>query len=367
MNIEKKVILEIIAIIIAIKVFSFILAPLSWAVLKNQPCDIISLWNRWDAPHYIDIAKNGYTNVGERRFFIVFMPLYPFLIRLLATFIGNYEASALLISNLASIFACFYLYKLAKIDYSHNTALKSVFYFSIFPTAYFLIVGYTESLFLLLTIGCFYYARKAKWLSAGVLGMLASATRITGLVLLPSLLYEYFSQNSKPGSMSIKDVFYLGMISFGFISYLVLNYVVFENAFAFLEIQREHWFKHLVPPWDGLLGALGSIFWSDPAGKALIGMSEVVFGLFGLFCIVYALVIKLRPSYAVYMLLTWLVVTSTSYWLSIPRYMLSMFPIFIVFAIIGDKREEWHYVMTIAFLLFFSFFLVLFTQGYWAF
>ena len=60
-------------------------------------------------------------------------------------------------------------------------------------------------------------------------------------------------------------------------------------------------------------------------------------------------------------------VTSTSYWLSIPRYMLSMFPIFIVFAIIGDKREEWHYVMTIAFLLFFSFFLVLFTQGYWAF
>ncbi|MBK5190276.1 MAG: glycosyltransferase family 39 protein [Methanosarcinales archaeon] len=234
MNIEKKVIIEIIAIIIAIKVFSFILAPLSWAVLKNQPCDIISLWNRWDAPHYIDIAKNGYTNVGEGRFFIVFMPLYPFLIRLLASFIGNYEASALLISNLASIFACFYLYKLAKIDYSHNTALKSVFYFSIFPTAYFLIVGYTESLFLLLTIGCFYYARKAKWLSAGVMGMLASATRITGLVLLPSLLYEYFSQNSKPGSRSVKDVFYLGMISFGFLSYLVLNYLVFGNAFAFL-------------------------------------------------------------------------------------------------------------------------------------
>jgi len=367
MEIEKKVIIEIIAIILAIKVFSFILPPLSWTVFKNQPFDIISLWNRWDAPHYIDIAKNGYTNVGEGRYFIVFLPFYPFMIRLLATFIGNYEVSALLISNIASIFACFYLYKLAKLDYSHNTALKSVFFFSVFPTAYFLIAGYTESLFLLLTIGCFYYARKAKWLSAGVMGMLASATRITGLILLPSVLYEYLSQNSKPGSRSIKGFFCLGVICFGFISYLVLNHVVFGNAFAFLEIEQEHWFKYLAPPWDGLLGALGSIFWRDPAGKALVGVAEVVFGLFGFFCIIYAFVIKLRPSYTIYMLLTWLTVASTSFWLSMPRYMLSMFPIFIVFALIADKREEWHYVMTIAFLLFYSFFLVLFTQGYWAF
>ncbi|MDI6811050.1 MAG: hypothetical protein QMD80_05165, partial [archaeon] len=74
------------------------------------------------------------------------------------------------------------IYKLVKIDYSHSTALKSVFYLSIFPTSYFLIAGYTESLFLFLTIGCFYYVRKGNWLPAGVMGMLASATRITGLV-----------------------------------------------------------------------------------------------------------------------------------------------------------------------------------------
>jgi len=367
MNIEKRVILEIIAIILAIKFFSFILAPLSWAVLKNQPCDIISLWNRWDAPHFIDIAKNGYTDVGEGRYFIVFLPLYPFLIRLLASVIGYYELSALFISNLASLFAGLYLYKLAKLDCPHSTALKSVFYFSIFPTSYFLIAGYTESLFLFLAIGCFYYARKEKWLSAGVMGMLASATRMTGLVLIPSLLYEFLSQRSKSKSKSVKGIFFLCMISFGFLSYLMLNYIVFENAFMFVEMQKEHWFRYLVPPWEGLLGALWGIFWRDPAGKVLVGGAEIVFGLFGLFCIVYAFVIKLRPSYTIYMLLTWLMVASTSYWLSMPRYMLSMFPIFILFAVIADKREEWQYVMTIAFLLFFSFFLVLFTQGYWAF
>ena len=163
------------------------------------------------------------------------------------------------------------------------------------------------------------------------------------------------------------DAFFLSMIIFGFISYLVLNYFVYGSAFAFLEIQREHWSKHLAPPWEGLLGALWGIFWRDPVEKAFVGVAEVVFGLFGLLCIIYAFIIKLRPSYTIYMLLTWLAVASTSYWLSMPRYLLSMFPIFIVFAIIADKREAWHYVMTAAFLLFFSFFLVLFTQGYWAF
>ncbi|RLG35246.1 hypothetical protein DRN97_00335 [Methanosarcinales archaeon] len=371
MGTEKsaRVIIEIITIILAIKIFSFILAPLAWTVLKNQPADIIFLWNRWDAPHYIDIAKNGYTAIGEGSYFIVFMPLYPLLIRVLAFFIKNYEVSALLISNFASLFAGFYLYRLAKIDYPHSTALKSVFYFSIFPTSYFLIAGYTESLFLFLTIACFYYARRGNWITAGVMGMFGAATRITGLILIPALIYEFFSQKSKsqPERKNVKDALFLCMIGFGFISYLVLNYVVFGDAFAFIEVQREHWFKHLAPPWEGLSGALWSIFWRDPAGKMLVGGAELVFGLFGLVCIIYAVVTKLRPSYTIYMLLTWLAVASTSYWLSMPRYTLSLFPIFILLAIIGDKRAELHYVMTIAFLLFFSFFLVLFTQGYWAF
>ena len=367
MAIENKAVIEISTILLAIKFFAFILAPAAWLVLHNQSCDFVTLWNRWDAPHYVALAENGYTAVGEGRYFIVFFPLYPLLIRLVASVLGNYEVAALVISNVASLLAGLYLYKLARIDYSHNTALKSVFYLAIFPTSYFLIAGYTESLFLLLAIGSFYYARKARWSTAGVLGMLAAATRITGLVLLPSLLYEYFSQRSNPGSRRVRDLFFIALVSLGFVSYLIVNHVVFGDAFAFLAVQHEHWYKHLAPPWEGLLGAIGSIFWRDSADKVLIGVAEVVFGLFGFFCIAYAVIIKLRPSYTVYMFLTWLAVTSTSYWLSTPRYLLSLFPVFIMFALIADRREEWFYVLTTAFLLFFSFFLVLFTQGYWAF
>jgi len=367
---------EIIAVLLAVKIFSFLLATLSWAVFKGQPADIIFLWNRWDAPHYVEIAKNGYTAVGEARYFIVFMPLFPFLIKVVAVFVRNYEVAALLISNSASVLAALYLYRLARLDYPHGTALKSVFYFCIFPTSYFLIAGYTESLFLLLTIACFYYARRGKWFSAGVLGMLASATRITGLVLIPALFFELFSQTQNAETQNAetktrKSVLHAlsvcCLIGLGFVSYLVLNYAVFGDAFAFLAVQQEHWSKHLAPPWEGLLGALSSVFWRDAAGKVLVGGAELVFGLLGLACILYAVAARLRPSYTIYTLLTWLVVTSTSFWLSVPRYTLSLFPIFILLAVLGEKREELHYAMTVGFLLFFGFFLVLFTQGQWAF
>jgi Gpi18-like mannosyltransferase len=371
MAIEKKALIEISAILLTIKFFAFILAPVAWMVLHNQSCDFISLWNRWDALNFLEIAKNGYTAVGETRYFIAHLPLYPFMIRLAAAVLGNYELAALIVSNLASFLACFYLYQLSRIDYSESTALKSVFYFTIFPTSYFLIAGYTESLFLLLAIGSFYYARKAKWSMAGVLGALAAATRITGLVLVPSLLWEYHAQRTEhpkpPVAQRLKELTYIGMISLGFLLYLAVNYWVFGTPFAFIEMQREHWFRQLAPPWEGLVGAFWAISWGEPSQKVMVGGAELLFGIFGLVCIMYAVGSKFHASYTIYMLFTWLMAASTRFWLSMPRYTLSLFPLFMILAVVADKRQEWHYVMTIAFLLFFSFFLILFTQGRWAF
>lgn len=141
------------------------------AILMRQFC-------RWDSPHYIDVAKYWYVNVGEQRFFIVFFPLYPLLIKL-TTFDWQYaNISALLISNVSSIIAVVYLFKLVKLDFEDDVAKRAVFYLSIFPTAYFLCAIYSEGLFLALVVACTYYARLEKWPLASFLGMLASLTRI---------------------------------------------------------------------------------------------------------------------------------------------------------------------------------------------
>jgi len=157
------------------------------SILLRQFC-------RWDGPHYIAIAKNWYVNAGEQRLFIVFLPLYPILIRL-TTFDYRYiNLSALLISNVSSVVAMVYLFKLAKLDFEDDVAKRAVIYLSVYPTAYFMCAIYTEGLFLALVTACFYYARLGKWSLAGFLGMLASLTRINGLLLLPALLVEYLSQ-----------------------------------------------------------------------------------------------------------------------------------------------------------------------------
>jgi 4-amino-4-deoxy-L-arabinose transferase-like glycosyltransferase len=66
----------------------------------------------------------------------VFLPFYPLLIKLFALIFKNYMLSALIVSNLSYALAAYYLYKLVLLDYPKEDAIRAVFYFSIFPTAY---------------------------------------------------------------------------------------------------------------------------------------------------------------------------------------------------------------------------------------
>ena len=155
------------------------------------------------------------------------------------------------------------------------------------------------------------------------------------------------------------------MTFLGFLAYLMLNFAVFGDVFAFMSIEREHWFKHFAPPWVGLFGAIHGIFWREPAEVVLICFAEIFFAFLAVACIVYAM--KFRISYCIYMLFSFIAFTSTTFWLSIPRYTLSLFPVFILLASLSKRKDVLHYVFSIAFASFFAFFTILFTQGRWAF
>ena len=177
--------IELSVIVIVSIVGTFLFAYVSYVLFTDSfPDSIISIWNTWDTLHYLNIAKEGYASstVNERHILIAFLPLFPLLIKIFSFLFQNYLLSALLVSNIAYIFAVFYLYKLVLLDFNKEDALRSIIYFSIFPTAYFLHAAYTESPYLALTIASFYYARKDKWALSGTLGMLAAATRITGII-----------------------------------------------------------------------------------------------------------------------------------------------------------------------------------------
>ena len=364
-KVQKK---ELFVITIISIIGTFLFAYVAYVLNTDSfPDSIISIWKAWDTNGYLGIAQYGYSSstVEERHLFIVFFPFYPFLIKIIALVLQNYLLSALLVSNIAYIFAVFYLYKLVLLDFKSEDALRSIIYLSIFPTAYFLHAAYTESLFLALTIASFYYARKDKWALSGTLGMLAATTRITGIILLPVLVIEYLSQRQYKKENIRKDILWILVIALGFVLYLILNYITYGDPLKFLEIQSGHWSKHLAIPTIGFFAAWDGIFWRPPADSIQGGWAEIIFALLGLILIIYSF-FRLRLSYSLYALATWLLITSTSFWLSIPRYTLSMFPIFILLAILG-RRKEINYAVIFLSLIFYALFLSLFIRGRWGF
>jgi Gpi18-like mannosyltransferase len=337
---------------------------------STNPFDLImNQFSRWDSPHYLYLAQNGYTNQGDAANFIVFLPFYPLLVRIITVDFSYANLSGLIVSNISSIIAVIYLFKLTRLEYSDHVAKKAIIYLSVFPTAYFLSAVYTESLFLVLVIASIYYARISKWSLAGSLGLLAALTRMGGLILLPTLIVEYIHQKDWKVKNVDKKMLFTSFPLLGFLIYLGINFFVTGNFFTFMEIERLHWYQNL-DPLGGLKSAIGWLSNYSYPDSLTIGYAQILFAVFGLVMVVSCFVscykFKLRFSYCIFSLFTWMLAVSTGFWLSVPRYILTIFPMFMVLALLSSRKTV-SIGIFIGFLVILCFFTWLFTTGAWAF
>jgi len=154
---------------------------------------LLGVWFRWDTGWYIKVALQGYHPSDGS---VAFAPLYPLLIRSVGGLLGGeYLLAALLISNVALVVGLALLYKLVSLDFSESVARRTVVYLVVFPAGFFLLAGYTESLFLCFAVLALYAARRSNWMLAGVAACLASLTRLQGWALALPLAYEAFRGN----------------------------------------------------------------------------------------------------------------------------------------------------------------------------
>jgi Gpi18-like mannosyltransferase len=359
---------QLIGQILVIKLAVLILGGASYQIFLNLPLngigDWLSIWNQWDTPRYLNLAQYGYQATGEDRVNIAFYPLFPWLIRLGTLFAQNYLLSALIVSGIAAIAAGILLEKLVRLDYPKHLARYTVWFFLIFPTSYFLHIAYTESLFLALTFGCLLSARQDRWALAGILGALASMTRINGTILFPTLLVEVGHQYWITKRFD-KRWLWIGFVPLGFGIYLLCNFLVTGNAFTFLIHQHEFWHKSGASPWLGIQSTIARLWEASPSYRQMVGVQELLFIGLGLAGTIWSW-LRLRPAYSVWMTGNWLLFTSTSFILSVPRYTLVLFPLYILFACQAQNRF-WFTVINVWSLLFFSLFVSLFAQGKWAF
>lgn len=315
----------------------------------NGPHGFLEIWDRWDSPHYVDLALLGYRAMdpgmavidgyqraypGDLPLYIVFFPLFPWLVGAVATVLPDPIASGFVVSGVASLFVAPLLYRLVRADYGREVGLAAAWFLLIFPTAYFLHIAYTESLFLALVLGSFLAARTDRWWLAGILGALAALTRINGLVLIPALLAEaWMAWDRDPRHRLRWHWSAIGLVALGFAGYLALNLRVYGDPLAFLAIQHDHWFKSLAPPWDGIAGVVRWITDQQPAIDAFkYGWMELAFIGLGAVGTVAAAFLA-RPSWFIWMAGNWLLFTGTSFVLSVPRYSLTLFPLFALLAL----------------------------------
>ncbi len=163
-------------------------------------------WANFDGVHYLLIAGQGYTNNFG------FLPLFPLLIRLA----GAQFFSGFILSNLLFLASLFVFYKLLIFDYSNKEIRLVIISLLLFPTSFFFASIYSESLFFLLLVLSFYFARKKQWLAASICGMFLSITRIVGIFILPALIYEFIKQEKRLSSKLIPILLIpVGIISYG--------------------------------------------------------------------------------------------------------------------------------------------------------
>lgn len=310
---------------------------------------LLPSWNRWDTQWYEGIARRGYDwrkAVGTSP--TAFFPLYPLLIRVsVEATHRSYLMVALLISNLAFLGALLYLWRLTAFELGRAAAGRGVLYISIFPTALFFFAGYTESLFLLLTVGCFYHLRRHQWLLAGLLAALASATRVTGILLVLPLAYEYGDSIGFSWRRLNRGVAGVVIAPLGLLAFMLYLKLTVGDALAFSHYQAAWQKIATFRLWAGLLESARQIIVLQPRASFYQAHNVLNLGI-GLLFLVWSVFAarKLPLAYALYLAAFWVVTLSNPAMaggypvplVSLSRYVLSLFPVFMYMAALGARR-----------------------------
>ena len=360
-------------LLVMVTYFGYIL--LTAPKYSSVPVDLTGLfssWNHWDAANYVRIAQYGYQTVYDTAFF----PLFPLLISILAYPFGSwgYIAAGMLISNLAFLGALLVLYQLAADVAGEHAARRTLLYLAIFPTAFYFFAAYNESLFILLAASSLLAMRRQQWLIAGLLGCLASLTRSAGPILVLPYLYELWLVRDSWRTDIKKALFNLGpiiLIPLGTAIYAFYCWKITGNPIAFATVQ-DHWSRQLSWPWQGFVQSIYELFFHQPFGSFY--QAHIILDFGATIAFIALLIIGrswMRTSYSIWAAVLFfyaLLAPSTGQrdaLISNQRFVLELFPAFIILAILGLKYPRLHQALMMFFPALLATLSILFVMNRW--
>lgn len=260
--------------------------------------------NNWDSFHYYETAQRGYylpshsvteSDIQDFRATGGFFPGFPVLVRVFHALTGaSTELSLILVSQCAAWIFWIYFFLLCRLwKISERLSLLAGVIVLIYPASFFLVAGYSESLFLASMLGMIYWMEKAdaeKERSqsklkhtvfscfSGLHGFALCSTRLLGLPFsgLP-ILRECFKRKPVwPFAVLISFMTAMGVFLFFFYCYLQ-----FGRWDHYIIMQKLGWAHH--PSYLSFLNPLPYIprFFFEPEIVILNKSSALLCMIFG--------------------------------------------------------------------------------------
>lgn len=319
-------------------------------------------WVRWDALHYHEIARRGYSRGDITP---AFFPLFPHLARVVAWVVGDSWVALLLTANLGFLLGLWVFYRLALLKFDESGARRAVAMLLFFPASFFFGAAYSESVYFCCVAASFLFFERGDLRAAALCGALAALARSTGFLLMPAFLVALVARaDDRPAGARFREALWLLAIPLGLAAFASLLWFEVGSFTAMLGAQ-ESWGRRFMWPWDTIRSEAARVDWSF-AGRDSAKMTRVV-NLLGL-ALGWATVVpawrRLGPAYAVFGALVLFLFLTTMWVEAGLRVVMSIPTVTLVLAASTTRRHVEHWVL-FGFALALALLTARFVNGFW--
>ena len=332
-------------------------------IVARHPSTLANVLAQWDVGYYLTLAAHGYpahavgaAQTGNRAFY-AFGPLYPALTRITHDITGiGYVTSSELVSTVGLVVALAALWKLVDLEVGRRAADGSCVMLLAWPSAFFLVATYPESVTLAAGTLAFLSVRRGHFVAAGVLAAAAAMGKYYLVLLLVPLAMEvWLAPRERDTWRAGRDLEWLSPVRvtaarlvavaaptvLAFVAWVAYQKAHFGEWLAFVRSQAQ-WHRHVSWPWTSIGHAVSDlVHWRllDTSTASVTELFDLVTVLLLAVAAVLAF-LRIRPSYGVLLGLVWCVFTFQTILLSESREVLVLFPFFAALGL-WVARHQW--------------------------
>jgi len=317
--------------------------------------DIVPPLVRHDSQWYINIARHGYTSTTFNNAHNAgFLPFYPFMVWLVSRIISiNTIAAGLLASWISAVIAMNALYAYYKnLSGEKDAAFKTIVALVTFPVGFLFASLYSESTFLALIALTFLFYQQKRYLPAAAMGFLASATRLTGLTLVPVFLFHMWLEWRSTKRVSRSAMLLVAAPLLAFFLQMAYFQITFDDPLkyfhekqAWFGLSEHHW------PWDTISNSAVQAYdtWQSIHIHSINNLLEIPSLLFAILGTFFLWRRKMTMEAVFVASNIALILSSGSLW-GVARFTVVLFPIFYILAASLPKWAWYSYLIAALFL-----------------